>query len=311
MRKLPPLAELRAFEAAARHLSFKAAAEELAVTATAISHQIKLLEAYCGILLFRRRPRPLALTEAGARLFPVVRDGLDAFATAISDIHVGMEKSTLTISTTSAFASRWLVPRLPLWRELHPGVRMKLISTDTNLDLLKGECDLAIRYMPTAPVGLVSHELIRDRYLPVCSPNLLPNGRPIKNLEDLTGTTLIHWNWSSLVEHPPSWHWWLELPRLSDSTAFDIEDISQLSFREELHAIEAVIAGQGIGIFSDVLVAHELETGALVKATDASTAGWGYYVAYKPDHPRKFLLKEFTRWANAALLVNPKLFPKN
>jgi LysR family glycine cleavage system transcriptional activator len=301
MRQLPPLAELRTFEAAARHLSFKAAGEELAVTATAISHQIKLLEAYCGILLFRRRPRPLSLTEAGARLFPVVRDGLDAFETTISDIHVGPEKSILIISTTSAFASRWLLPRLALWRKLHPGVRMKLISTDTNLDLRSGECDVAIRYMPTAPVDLVSHELIRDRYLPVCSPRLLPNGMPIKNLEDLIGTTLIHWNWSSLVEHPPSWHWWLELSRTSDSTALDIEDISQLSFREELHAIEAVIAGQGIGIFSDVLVAHELETGALVKATDASTAGWGYYIVYQPDHPKRSLLEEFARWADAAL----------
>ena len=301
MRNLPPLAELRAFEAAARHLSFKEAGNELAVTATAISHQIKLLESFCGILLFRRRPRPLALTEAGERLFPVVRDGLDRFETTISDIHTGPEKSTLIISTTSAFASRWLLPRLALWRKLHPGVRMKLISTDTNLDLRSGECDLAIRYMPTAPADLVSHELIRDRYIPVCSPTLLPNGRRIKNIEGLRGITLIHWNWSSLVEHPPSWHWWQDLAQGSDSVSLDIDDISQLSFREELHAIEAVIAGQGIGIFSNVLVAYELETGALVKATDSSMAGWGYYVVYQPDHPRKPLLEEFAHWANTVL----------
>ncbi len=301
MRKLPPLAELRAFEAAARHLSFKAAGEEHAVTATAISHQIKLLEAFCGILLFRRRPRPLALTEAGARLFPVVRDGLDAFAATISDIQAGSEKDTLIISTTGAFASRWLVPRLALWRGLHPGVRMKLISTDTNLDLRSGECDLAIRYMPSAPADLVSHELIRDRYIPVCSPTLLPNGRRIKNIEGLRGITLIHWNWSSLEVHPTPWHWWQELAQGSDSASLDIDDISQLSFREELHAIEAVIAGQGIGIFSDVLVADELKTGALVKATDSSIAGWGYYIVYQPDHPRKSLLEEFAHWANAVL----------
>ena len=171
MRKLPPLAELRAFEAAARHLSFKAAGEEHAVTATAISHQIKLLETFCGFLLFRRRPRPLALTEAGARLFPVVRDGLDGFAATISDIQAGSGNSTLIISTTGAFASRWLVPRLALWRGLHPDVRMKLISTDTNLDLRSGECDLAIRYMPSAPADLVSHELIRDRYIPAQPPS--------------------------------------------------------------------------------------------------------------------------------------------
>jgi LysR family glycine cleavage system transcriptional activator len=301
MRNLPPLAELRAFEAAARHLSFKDAGDELAVTATAISHQIKLLEAFCGILLFRRRPRPLALTEAGARLFPVVRDGLDAFETTLSDINAGSENNTLTISTTSAFASRWLVPRLALWRELHPGVRMKLIATDTNLDLRTGECDLAIRYMPTAPADLVSHELFRDRYIPVCNPIMLPSGLPFKHLDDLKGKTLIHWNWSSLEVHPPTWHWWEELTQSPDSTALDIEDISQLYFRDELHAIEAVTAGQGIGVFGEVLVAHELETGALVKATGSSVEGWGYYAVYQPDHPRKSLLKEFARWANSAL----------
>jgi LysR family glycine cleavage system transcriptional activator len=301
MRKLPPLAELRAFEAAARHLSFKAAANELAVTATAISHQIKLLETFCGFLLFRRRPRPLALTEAGARLFPVVRDGLDAFETTLSDIHVGSKNNTLIISTTSAFASRWLVPRLPLWRKLHPGVRMKLISTDTNLDLRSGECDLAIRYMPTAPTDLMSHELVRDRYIAVCSPTMLPSGLPFKNLEDLRGKTMIHWDWSSLEVHPTPWHWWQELTQSSDSTALDIEDVSQLYFREELHAIEAVIAGQGIGVFGNVLVAYELETGALVNATGSSMEGWGYYVVYQPDHPRKSLLDEFARWANSVL----------
>jgi LysR family glycine cleavage system transcriptional activator len=301
MRKLPPFAELRAFEAAARHLSFKAAGDELAVTATAISHQIKLFEAFCGTLLFRRRPRPLALTEAGAQLFPVVRDGLDAFAATVSDIQADPEKSTLIISTTSAFASRWLVPRLALWRELHPGVRMKLISTDTNLDLRSGECDLAIRYMPTAPADLVSHELIRDRYIPVCSPTMLSSGQIIENLEGLRDKTLIHWNWSSLEEHPPPWQWWLELNQSSDSTDLDIDDVSQLNFREELHAIEAVIAGHGIGIFSNVLVAHELETGVLVRATDSSIGGWGYYIVYSPDHQRKSLLEKFARWADAVL----------
>ena len=301
MRNLPPLSGLRAFEAAARHLSFKEAGNELAVTATAISHQIKLLETFCGLVLFRRRPRPLALTDAGARLYPVVRDGLDAFSEAIADIQADSAKGTLVVSTTSAFASRWLLPRLSRWRQSHPGVQMKLISTDTNLDLLSGECDVAIRYLPTAPDDLVSHELVRDRYMPVCRPTLLPGGMPFKNLEDLAGRTLIQWDWSSLVEHPPTWHWWQDLPRLSESSDIDIDDISQLFFREELHAIEAVVAGQGIGTFGNVLVAYELETGMLVKAADTSIEGWGYYVVYRPDHPRTSLLEEFAQWAHSVL----------
>src|SRR5215471_15634994 len=116
MPKLPPLIELRAFEAAARHMSFKKAADELGVTPTAVSHQIRLLERYCGQSLFRRRPRPLILTEAGARLFPVVRDGLEAFATAIAAMKRAGRKQPLRVTTTNAFASRWLVPRLTLWR---------------------------------------------------------------------------------------------------------------------------------------------------------------------------------------------------
>ena len=275
MRKLPPLAELRAFEAAARHLSFKAAAGELAVTPTAISHQIKLLEQYCGLPLFRRRPRPLALTDAGARLFPAVRNGLDGFAAAIGALREGIDQQPLIVTTTNAFASRWLIPRLPLWRTAHPDVPLEVIGTDDILDLRSGECDVAIRYIETAPPDLAAHELLRDTFVAVCSPQLLPGGKPLK-LDDLGRHTLIHWYWSPLEMHPPTWRWWLELARSADSSAPRIEDIKQLTFREELHAIEAVIAGQGIAIFSDALVAHELETGALVKAVDPgrSSSRW-------------------------------------
>src|SRR5215467_4057858 len=120
MTELPPLIELRAFEAAARHLSFKRAAAELGVTPTAISHQIRLLERYCGCALFRRRPRPLSLTDAGARLFPAIRTGLEAFAAAIATIRRDRQHQPLRVTSTNAFASRWLVPRLPAWRRLNP-----------------------------------------------------------------------------------------------------------------------------------------------------------------------------------------------
>eukprot|EP01133_Synstelium_polycarpum_P025630 gene25630-30771_t len=117
MRKLPPLRSLHAFEAAARHGSFKAAAEELGVTPTAISHQIRLLEGTCGCQLFQRRPRPLVLTGAGARLFPALRNGFDALAGAIAAVAETDEQAPLRVTSPNAFASRWLVPRLPKWRE--------------------------------------------------------------------------------------------------------------------------------------------------------------------------------------------------
>ena len=111
MWNLPPLTQVRAFEAAARHLSFKLAAAELGVTPTAISHQIKLLERHCGQPLFRRRPRPLALSWAGEQLFPVFRDGLEAIAEALATVRAGSESGRLRVTTTNAFAARWLVPR--------------------------------------------------------------------------------------------------------------------------------------------------------------------------------------------------------
>ena len=297
MRSLPPLAQLRAFEAAARHLSFKAAANELAVTPTAISHQIRSLEQICGLSLFRRRPRPMILTEAGARLYPTIRDGLDAFAAAVSAIQEDSDQTPLKITTTNAFASRWLVPRLPLWRAAYPSVRLEVIGTDSVLDLRSGECDLAIRYVGTAPQDLIAHELFRDTFMPVCSPDLLPGGKPIENLDDLRRYTLIHWYWSPLDTRPPTWRRWLELARSVNTAAPEMEGIDQLTFREELHAIDAVIAGQGIAIFSDVLVAQELGTGALIQAVDLTLPGLSYYLVYLSDHPRKAIIDDFASWA--------------
>src|SRR5438067_1899019 len=151
MNKLPPLIELRAFDAAARHLSFKKAAAELGVTPTAISHQIRLLEQYCGRALFRRRPRPLSLTHVGARLFPVIRQGLAAFAAALAAVRRHGDKQPLRVTTPNAFAGRWLVPRLPRWRKLHPDAPLDVIGTDSVVDLRADDADVAIRYARTSP----------------------------------------------------------------------------------------------------------------------------------------------------------------
>src|SRR3954452_7278768 len=161
MPKLPPLTELRAFEAAARHLSFKMAAAELYVTPTAISHQIKLLERYCGRILFRRRPRPLKLTTAGEQLFPVIRDGFETFGDVLATVRAGATGGRLRITATNAFAARWLVPRLPNWRAAHPRLKLDILGTDAVLDLRGGEVDVAIRYARRRPADYVSTELAR------------------------------------------------------------------------------------------------------------------------------------------------------
>ena len=294
MRKLPPLIELRAFEAAARHMSFKQAAAELGVTPTAISHQIRLLERYCGHPLFRRRPRPLTLTEAGARLFPVIRNGLEAFATAIATVRREGIRQPLRVTTTNAFASRWLVPRLSRWRRAN--VPLEVIGTDAVLDLAAGDADVAIRNMAHMPPDGVAIELFRDSFWPVCNPQLLSDGNRLQRAADLRRHVLIHWYWPPFVPNAPTWQRWLAVARRRWRDVPDLNEMDHLSFREELHAIEAVVAGQGIGICSDVLVARELETGVLIKALDLKLPGYGFYLVHAPGHPRQKTIDAFSGW---------------
>ncbi|MBS0242853.1 MAG: LysR family transcriptional regulator [Proteobacteria bacterium] len=299
MYRLPPLVEIRAFEAAARHLSFKKAAAELGVTPTAISHQIRLLELHCGCSLFRRRPRPLALTEEGARLLPIFRDGLAAFADAIQSVRRTVDTQPLRITTTNAFASRWLVPRLPAWRRLRPDAPLDVIGTDGVIDLQSGEADIAIRYAREAPVDGISELLLADRFFPVCSPALAHAG--MTSAAALERKVLVHSYWSPSDDKAPTWKRWLSAAAERERRNVpELSAMDHLSFREELHAIEAVISGQGIGLFSDVLVAAELASGALVKALDLSLPGYRFYIVHKVGHPRERLIRAFTDWLQSA-----------
>lgn len=297
MKSLPPLVELRAFDAAARHMSFKKAAAELGVTPTAISHQIKLLERYCGQALFRRRPRPMTLTEAGARLFPAIRSGLETFEGAIVAVRRLSEELPLRVTATNAFASRWLVPRLPAWRKLRLSVPLEVIGTDSVLDLAAGDGDVAIRYATgrTGEPEGVAEELLTDTFWPVYNPKLLTPPR-LKRPADLAKHLLIHAYWAPGDRDPPTWRRWLNAARRKWSDVPEYKDLQHLSFREESHAIEAVIGGQGIGLFSDVLVAKELAAGTLVQAFDLSLPGYQFYVVRRPDHPREKQIRAFALW---------------
>lgn len=299
MYKLPPLAELRAFEAAARHLSFKRAAAELGVTPTAVSHHIRLLERHCGQALFRRRPRPLTLTAAGTRLFPVIRDGLQSFSATISGIKGERDTAALRVTTTNAFASRWLVPRLPLWRRAHPSASLDVIGTDSVLSLQAGEADVAIRYSRSAPLDGVAEELFRDTFWPVCDPNVLASTK-CQHPADLKKQTLVHCYWPPSDVEAPTWKKWLEAARDKWSEVPDFKDMDHLSFHEELHAMDAVTAGQGIGVFSDVLVGRELASGRLVKAFDLSLPGYASYLVRNPEHPRENIILAFGEWLRSA-----------
>ncbi|HEV2336834.1 MAG TPA: LysR substrate-binding domain-containing protein [Stellaceae bacterium] len=296
MRKLPPLTALRAFEAAARHQSFKTAAHELAVTPTAISHQVRLLEEMLERPLFRRRPRPLLLTEAGAALFPVARDSLDALAGAVEVVRGEVARPKLRVTTTNAFAGRWLVPRLTLWRAAHPEIMLEVIGTDAVIELATGPADIAIRYAFAPPPGLISTELLRDRFWPVASPQLLATGIPIKRPSDLAQYPFVDAFWAERNVHAPTWQRWVAMAQGVDDKVSSAMAADALAFSEELHAIDAVIAGQGIGLFSDVLIAPELTSGKLVKLLDLALPGLGFYLAYARDHPRKAINDAFCQW---------------
>jgi LysR family glycine cleavage system transcriptional activator len=295
MRKLPPLRALHAFEAAARHHSFAAAADELGVTPTAISHQIRQLEESCGVKLFQRRPRPLLLTSAGARLYPALRDGFDALAAATALLAEQDEQAPLRVTGPSAFVSKWLLPQLPKWRAENPTVPLEIIGTDAVLDLRAGAADVAIRYARKPPLDVVAHAVFRDVYVPVCSPRLLQQYAPIERAADLLRLPLIHYDWINRDPDAPTWPRWLAVARSIDPD-FSVREQVGLSFREELHAIDAVLGGQGIAICSDVVVGNELRSGLLVKAHPLSLPGYGFYIVSMAHSPRAPLIEAFSRW---------------
>jgi LysR family glycine cleavage system transcriptional activator len=299
MRKLPPLRALHAFEAAARHHSFAAAANELGVTPTAISHQIRQLEEACGVKLFQRRPRPLLLTSAGARLYPALRNGFDALATAMALLAEEDAQTPLRITSPSAFASKWLVPRLPKWREENPAMALEIIGTDAVLDVRAGATDVAIRYARKPPLDLIAHEVFRDTFVPVCSPRLLEQHGPIERAADMLRLPIIHYDWINSDPDPPTWRQWLAVARSIDPDFYPLEKAWDLSFSEELHAIDAVIGGQGVAICSDVVVSNELRSGQLVKAHPLALPGYGFYLVSMPYSPRAPVIEAFSTWMRA------------
>ena len=296
----PPVLALRTFEAAARLLSFQRAAAELGVTPTAVSHQIRKLEERCGTPLFRRRPRPLALTTAGEALFPAVRDAFQAMADALASLPAG-GVGTLRVTTTNAIAARWLVPRLPDWRLAYPGIRLDIAGTDAVLDLRAGEADVAIRYARAPPAGLQSVELLRDAFQVVASPALVRGARLPLPPAEILRLPLVDALWSPLDEGAPTWQRWAAAARAATSAALPSPaGRVVLSFREELHAIEAAVAGQGAALLSDVLVTPELRDGRLVPICVLRLPGYGFHLTHRADHPRLPLIAAFGAWLREA-----------
>ncbi|MCO5163960.1 MAG: LysR substrate-binding domain-containing protein [Mesorhizobium sp.] len=296
MHRLPPLRELQAFESAARLLSFRKAAEELSVTPTAVSHQIRLLERYCGQPLFQRQPRPLQLTTAGAQLLPVVRDAFLSISDELARLTPGSRIGHLRVTTTSAFAARWLLPRLESWRAEAPGSTLDLVGTDTVLNLRTGEVDVAIRYTRRFPTDGVAVELLRDTFHVVAAPSMLQGGVGMIEPQAILDLPRVEVGWPLTDVGAPTWRHWETAARAAGHRISGTARPPQLKFHEEHHGIEAIVAGQGLGLCSDVLVARELRDGRLLRVSDIVLPGYGFYFVYRAEHPRRGALEALLRW---------------
>lgn len=253
-RRLPSLSALRAFEAAARHESAKRAAEELFVTPTAISHQLRQLEGQLGVALFLRRPRQLVLTPQGRALQSVLSEAFDGIAEAVERLRAAPVRSAVTLSTTPAVAVRWLLPWVCMLREAHPALDLRIHASHEVVPLDGVAADLAIRYGDGAWPGMHAGKLFDNRFVPACSPAL-----KLRRRRDLLRHTLIHFRPPNAVSFPVDWAAWQRLARVP---ALNVA--AGPVFSDETHAIGAALDGQGVALMSRALIADELAGGRLV-----------------------------------------------
>lgn len=294
-RRRLPLSALRAFEAAARIGSFKGAAEELGVTPTAISHQIRDLEAELGIALFTRQVRKVVLTDAGLQLFPVLRNGFDAFQDAIERAAKPGGRTVVTIGATNAFTARWLVPRLAAFSKLERSIDLQLAASDDVVPLARSEVDIAIRYGQGDYPGHVVERLWQDEFSPVCNPLL-----EIDSAEAVATTPLIDFKWKRATPRNPTWERWSKASGVAipDDTPF-------LRFSDETHAIQAAVAGQGIGLLSTLLVAPELASGALVECFGPRMPAHDYFLVTRPRATDNPAVGAVASWIKAQFATSP------
>ena len=291
-RRLPPLNALRAFEAAARHLSFAKAAAELHVTPAAISHQIKALEAHLGLALFRRLNKAVLLTEAGQRCLSGVREGFDRLAEAMERVTVQDTSGPLTVSAAPSFAGKWLVPRLDRFREAYPDIEIRIDASNECVDFARDDVDVGIRYGSGDYPGLRVERLLAAEISPVCGPCLLEGRPPLRTPDDLRGHTLLHGEWATREATWPDWRMWLLA-----AGARDIDPTRGPKFSQSNLAIQAAIEGHGLALADQALVADDLAAGRLVKPFALSlSTNFAYYLVcpeFTADRPK---IAAFREW---------------
>ena len=253
-RQLPPLKALPAFEIAADHLSFSAAAEKLHVTHGAISRQVKALEEHLGVALFRRFNRRIELTEAGLALLPSVRQALHQIETGAAQVAARPRQGPLIVSCLATFLMRWLIPKLYGFSTVHPGIDVRLSASHARVDFTRDGIDAAIRIGKEPwPAGMRADPFLEDRVGPVCSPAWLAANR-LKRPSDLKRHTLLH-----TETRPQAWVDWIDATGIKRINA-----TSGLRFEHSYFSLEAAASGLGVAIGSFPLVEADLKSGRLV-----------------------------------------------
>lgn len=293
-QRLPPLNALRAFEAAGRHLSFTKAAEELHVTPAAVGHQVKVLEDYLGVQLFRRLTRAIALTDAGQALLPGLRDGFIRLEEAVERLRGLEERGVLNVSVTQSLMAKWLVPRLDRFHKAYPDIEIRILSTGRLVDFARDDVDLAVRYglghWPDLRVDLLRTEEL----FPVCSPALLEGPHPLRTPDDLRHHTLLHdaLYKSIFGDTAPDWSTWLEAAGVRDIDATHGPGLSPWSM-----VIQAAIDGQGVALGRSVIVEADLADGRLVKPFALTIpVDYAYYIVCPETAAERPKVAAFREW---------------
>jgi LysR family glycine cleavage system transcriptional activator len=279
---------LRAFEAAARHLSFTRAAEELNVTQAAISHQVKALEDQLGMSLFRRLNRALMLTDEGQTLFPPVRDALDILAEAAERLRARDGGGPLTVSTLPSFAAKWLVPRMSRFQDRHPEIELRIAAAERLIDFARDDVDVAVRFGPGDWPGVRAERIVEEAVTPVCSPALL---KDLREPADLAGVTLLHEE--KLPRDPtPDWAMWL--------AAAGVEGIDASRGTRFSHThmmLQTAMDGHGVALSGLVLVADDIAAGRLAVPFDLRLpSAFAYYLVCPSATARRAKVRAFWEW---------------
>ncbi|MFL5032050.1 MAG: transcriptional regulator GcvA [Xanthobacteraceae bacterium] len=290
---LPHVGFFQGFEAAARTLSFTKAAEELFITQSAVSRQIKALEDHLGVTLFERRPRALVLTEHGQALYAVAADALDRLQTAVDRLRMDGRTGQLSITTTTGFASLWLIPRLRRFTSLHPEIDVRISATTEMLNLERSLVDLAIRYCPPDAVPEGATRLFGEGVLPVCARSLLRDrSRPLKRPHDLRRHTLLHFDYPGAMRSFMDWGTWLTALGIGE-----LKPAGALHFTQYEQMIQAAVDGQGVALGRQPLVNDLIASGVLVAPFKNAVAGSrAYFLIEQPAARGKVQVRQFAAW---------------